>query len=373
MAGKTLERTVEEAEHAAGPAIQEQGRRIASLVPVRVPTDAQRLDSSTQAAVGSTIGLGGQAEALQRFLIIRLGSRSDGAERAFALAERGVERPYEIYDTVDDARAVSQRMGERAGAALSASGESLPATHEWDGARRDSDQAIVDGRAAEVIGWMDQAFLGDTLFRRFSETPPVALVETQSWTETVRMGGIFPGTGLYVPGTNVVFVNLPRSEDSSYCLIAHEQLHYAAYLGGGLNIRWRDGDGSPHLRGQGFWNIHEGLTELTAQQLVRLQGYEPASASYPYETAISFAMQQAVGEEPLRRAYLSGDFTEVRTLIDARLGGGTFDTLMSTQVNAEAFSFIVKKASAAGIDVSAWESDPLMGPCMRQIGTERFR
>jgi hypothetical protein len=221
--------------------------------------------------------------------------------------------------------------------------------------------------------WMTRDFLGDALYGRFSAALPVATTETPEWFRAVGEAGLGAHMGFYFPGTNHIVVTISRSEDTAYNLMVHEQLHYASFLGGGSGIRWRDGRGAPVMRGEGYWNIHEGLTELHAQQLTRLHGYDPQGVAYPYETAISFIMQQAVGEEPLRRAYLSGDFTEVRTLLDARLGAGAFDTIMSAQVSAEAYSLIFQKASAAGMDVSGWESDPVMGKCITQINAERFR
>ncbi len=372
MGGQALERRVEEAEQATGHVVREQGRRVAEAVPVRIAGEEQRLDSSTRAATDSTRELGRQADRIRRFL----GSRRDENpwESRFAQAAQGFAKPGRVFATPEEARVHSGELRSGAEAALGQEALALLSATPDDVSRRDSNQDEANDMNTEVATqWMTRDFLGDTVYERFSAALPVATTETTAWFRTVGEAGLGGHTGYYFPGTNHIVVTMGRSEDSSYSLMAHEQLHYAAYLGGGMGIRWRDDRGGPVMRGQGFWNIHEGLTELHAQQLTRSHGYEPSSVGYPYETAISFVMQQAVGEEPLRRAYLSGDFTEVRTLLDARMGAGTFDSLMSTQVNAEAYSIIMQKASAAGMDVSSWESNPILGQCYRQIAVEMTR
>jgi hypothetical protein len=286
----------------------------------------------------------------------------------YYLRSHGYERPPEVYANAEEARAFTSGLLNEAVSALTSQGEPVPpppTAAELELAKEK--QEILTARSATVTGWMSRDFLGETVYARLTETPPVAVNETTSWCETVNSALGFPSGGGYNTGSNLVFVRLPDEEAYSFVLIAHEQLHYASFLGGGMDIRWKDENDLPHIQRDGFWNIYEGLTELHAQMLVRSHGIDPDGVVRPYETAVSFVMQQVVGEEPLRRAYFSGDFTEVRSLFDQRLGAGTFDTLMATQVGAEAYSIIMQKASAAGYDTASWESNPIMGCCYEQI------
>jgi hypothetical protein len=380
MAGKTLERTVEEAEHAAGPAIQEQGRRVASLVPVRTPTEAQRLESTTQAAVDATRSLAVNTDAVRRFLLAR---RPERAEQAFIDAGRGVERPEQVFTNAEEAREHSNAVLDLARGSSSAqtpgsataSGLALRALSDEHLAQA---QETIEGYSRTVSDtWFTGDFLGETVYRRYSGTPPIVTGEDDSWLRAMALatGGYHPGT--YYPGTNHIIVGAyeaNREEGDVLKLLAHEQLHYAAYLGGGQTVRWRDDSGAAILQPRvGGWNIHEGTTELLANELARANGYSPSGVAYTYETSVCFALEQVVGQEPLRRAYFSGDFTEVRRLMDERLGAGTFDALMACSSAPDAFSLIMGKVGAAGVDYHSWESNPIMAQCYSQIAVERFR
>ncbi len=373
MSGKKMERSVEDAELATGGLVLEQRRRVEVAIPVRLPDAEQRLDASTAAAMQATASLGAQSDRVRSFLAgaLRQGpARRMSAEDLFSEAARGFEQPARVFTTTDEARADSEgfmRRGFDTVPGLSAAPE-VPGAAEY----RDSHQEDVGAISRDVSGgWMTRDFLGETVFSRFSRSPPVATLETGGWFATVSAASGNPTGGMYEAGTNHVFVSLYQG-DNAYLMMAHEQLHYAAYLGGGGATRWRDGDGNPHLREEG-WAVHEGMTELLAQGLARSHGRVPSGVAYTFETSVCFAMQQVVGEEPLRRAYLSGDFTQVRTLLDVRLGAGSFDGLMACRSGADAFSFIMGKASAAGIDYAGWESSPIMAQCYAQMAIERFR
>ena len=102
---------------------------------------------------------------------------------------------------------------------------------------------------------------------------------------------------------------------------------------------------------------HEtGLTEMHAQQLTRSHGYTPSDISYRGETAVAYSLQRIVGAARLRRAYLTGDFTEVRRIVDRRLGAGTFGRLARMPNGYAALSFLRGRMDAAGVDHRAWSS-----------------
>jgi len=234
--------------------------------------------------------------------------------------------------------------------------------------------------------WLSEEYLGSVIHARFARTPPVTTGEAQEFFDEVGLarearrdpdvlGYGHGSSGTYYNGTNhiTVIANEPERGEMSdpgqadrYVRNAHEQLHYASWLGGGHDIRWRDEEGRPASCGYIQW-LHEGLTELHAQQLARSHGHEPTYVSYPYETAAGFYMQQIVGEGTLRTAYLTGDFTEVRSRLDARLGAGAFDQLAGMQRGAEALTFITGRMARAGMDITQWEADPVLAGCFSHI------
>ncbi|MFH0884292.1 MAG: hypothetical protein V1861_01120 [Candidatus Micrarchaeota archaeon] len=212
----------------------------------------------------------------------------------------------------------------------------------------------LSGWVQRAIPILDSGFLGEELYSRFTQTPPVATAGASNIGED----------GIYFGSTNSInFTNSSirwLSEANSECLVLHEMLHYAAYLGGGMDIRWRDGE-TPVFSKPG-WKLHEGGTEYFAQLLTRQDGISPTMVSYPPETLVWVYMGAVLGEDStyLRMAYLSGDFTEVRSRIDARLGAGTFDSLLSTDSASAALSFLQEKMAAAGIDYHKWDADPIV-------------
>jgi hypothetical protein len=176
--------------------------------------------------------------------------------------------------------------------------------------------------------------------------------------------------GRYIGGTNHIMIRddqpheegivvRDRTESRRRLTILHEQLHYAAWLGGGMDIRWRDGEGHPVIAGRVGW-LHEGLTEMHAQQIVRSHGHQPGYVSYPHETATGIYLQRLVGADTLRRAYLTGDFTQVRQALDRRLGAGTFDRLLQKRNGAEALSFLMGRMEAAGVRRTGWDRDAVI-------------
>ena len=380
MSGTKLERRVEDAERATGGVITDQRRRVEVAVPVRLQTEEQRLESTTRAAVDSTRSLAVNLDTIRSLI---LAHRPERAEQAFTEAGRGVERPNQVFTNAEEAREHSNAVLELArGPSSAQESGGAPAFVPPPQALSDEElaqaQATIDGYSSTVSGtWFTSEFLGETVYRRYSDAPPVITGEDDSWLMTMARttGGFHPGT--YYPGTNHIIVGAyqaEREEGDVLKLFAHEQLHYAAYLGGGQTVRWRDDSGRAIIQPRvGSWNIHEGTTELFANELARANGYSPNGVAYTFETSVCFALEQVVGSEPLRQAYFSGDFTEVRRLADERLGAGTFDALMACSSAPDAFSLIMGKVGAAGIDYHAWESNPIMAQCYSQIAVERFR
>jgi hypothetical protein len=152
--------------------------------------------------------------------------------------------------------------------------------------------------------------------------------------------------------------------------VCHEVLHYASFLGGGMDVRWRSGRGAtsdtPVIIGDQRWFI-EGLTDLHAQQLARAHERTPTGVSYFYEAAVGFYIQRIVGEETLRQAYMTGDYTAVRLSFDRRLGQGAFERLVRSDDGQIAFDFITELFTRSNINFRQWESDRLLSMCLDYI------
>ncbi len=374
--GGTLQRKVEDAERAAGEVITGQRSRVEGAVPVRLPTEAGRLDSSSRAASESVRQLLAGSGRIRRFLQER-----SSQERSFERAASGHERPGTIFTDAADARTHSESILDESREAITKQAQegtpppALPARVRTDEEIAEL-QGQIEGYSQTIsTDWFTNDFLGEAVFARYSETPPIVTGEDESWFHAQVMAFGSSRVGYYYPDTNHITIGAyqaERGETEALHIIAHEQLHYAAFLGGGMDIRWRDESDAPNFRDRASWNIHEGLTELLAQHLCRDNGYQPAGVSYPYESGVCFGIEQVVGRDLLRAAYFSGDFTEVRRTFDSSLGAGSFDALMGKRSAADAFSYLMERVSAAGMDYAAWESNPIMAQCYRQIATERF-
>lgn len=227
------------------------------------------------------------------------------------------------------------------------------------------------GYASEIaLDWLP-SIVGEAIASRLSLTP--ATLCAFSETDDMSAGQIFlelqmiGSLGGYLTGTNAIVIPpevLAYSEADALHVVLHEELHYASWLGGGKDIRWMDEGGNPRFQGSSrAWSMHEGVTELTAQEVVRERGFEPTHIGYPAEVITCYYMEQLLGEggrDILRSAYLSGDFTQVRRLVDAQLGAGTFDALISKPDAAQALSYLTGRIDESGIDHSSWDANPII-------------
>ncbi|MEW6723154.1 MAG: hypothetical protein AB1324_07860 [Candidatus Micrarchaeota archaeon] len=239
-------------------------------------------------------------------------------------------------------------------------------------------QGEVDRETARILGWFDPDYLGESIAGRAARHPPVVTAETNAFFDSddalsSRRGPMdaYQGSGgRYRSGTN--HITIREGGHRSPALMSHELLHYLSYIGGGHEMRWRGDGGTPVMPGYISW-LHEGLTELHAQQLVREHGERPRGVGYPYETATSFYLQKLVGRDVLRQAYLSGDFTDVRRILDGRLGAGTFERLASARNGLDALTIITGRMGSAGIDFTRWERDPVIASAFVGIARQDER
>ncbi|MEW6723266.1 MAG: hypothetical protein AB1324_08435, partial [Candidatus Micrarchaeota archaeon] len=66
------------------------------------------------------------------------------------------------------------------------------------------------------------------------------------------------------------------------------------------------------------------------------------------------------GMEVFRQAYLGGDFSGVRSIVNRALGADAFETLMAHGNGASALAYLEGRLESAGIDFRRWYRDPIM-------------
>ncbi len=256
------------------------------------------------------------------------------ARLKFERLGRGNEEPATKVSDQDSARQHSEKLVKSAEASGVATPESAVAFGQSMTARSTSARGLMMNE--EVSGqWLGTGFLGPGVQGRFKGNPPVLSLENP---EFFKVMSSIPAVGLYFPGSNHIAVdaNVERAgkDGNTYQVIAHEQLHYASWLGGGFEVRWLGQGGMPQGRGDVSW-LQEGATEYFAQVLTRDHGMLPSYVSYQHEVECVSALVRIAGFDEVKNAYLSGDFTQVKKALDARMGPGVFEALMDAQNGAE--------------------------------------
>jgi hypothetical protein len=234
-----------------------------------------------------------------------------------------------------------------------------------------SDQTSnINSEGHDTAGWLNKDFLGSTIHDRFSKTPPFFTTVPPSYFRAVKKseGLSDEPNGVHIPGSNHVLISSGYTNEADRRrLLVHEQLHYASYLGGGhpTNIRWRDEKGQPITGSKPYAeSLHEGIGELMAQKLTRDKGFTTTDASYPKELRVAFLVDKIVDDDAvMRKAFLTGNFTEVRKKVDLKLpdanGKSTFDQLMQEDNPDSVMQMLKPKMDDAGMDYVKWMEDPL--------------
>lgn len=196
--------------------------------------------------------------------------------------------------------------------------------------------------------WVTSDYVGnERVFSQFQERIPVAV-----FLPELRING------LYVSGTNVLLINPYHghligihqgfeapSDDDILGAIAHEMHHYIAELGGGDSVRWGTTIFEFVFLGDSPENFLEGLTELHAQQFVRKRGCSPDYVAYKHQVIVAYYIQSMVGEEILKQAYFSGDFSQVQEQVERRLGPRVFESVVKadTRIYPESALCLLEK------------------------------
>jgi hypothetical protein len=181
------------------------------------------------------------------------------------------------------------------------------------------------------------------------------------------------GDGLYTSSHYfAIKQNSELSNDDRSAIIAHEQAHYLAALNGGLGVVTDDGKmdmrwqvGARKMNGAAW--LHEGLTELLTQQIIRSSGINSKMVGYSREVILCHYLQMVVGRDILEKAYLSGDFTKVKNKLDGSLGHGTFEELLSKRMTLMADIFLTKVLEHNGIDYRSWEDNEIIRIARKQL------
>ncbi len=352
------------------------------------PSQAARIDRYMKQASDSMRGLGAFSREIEFSLSSKSGEEGQPAQPARPPRERNSEMGRIIAERMGDALRRNPRQAVRVGTdaefSEAALGSEAPekAVREGDFSAVPSLQSLDSADYASYssdisANWLPQ-LVGPEIASRMSATPPTlcAFSETEDMTPAqifleLQMIGSLGG---YLVGTNAIVIPddvLAFGEADARHVLLHELLHYASWLGGGRDVRWRDDDGRACFQWNiPSWSMHEGLTELISQEEVRGRGFEPTRIGYPAETIACYYMEQLLGEGGggiLRTAYLSGDFTEVRRLVDEALGAGTFDTLLSKRDAAQALEFLGGRLDERGMDRTGWEANPVVAAARAKI------
>jgi hypothetical protein len=256
------------------------------------------------------------------------------AQLKFERLGKGNEEPTTIVKDQDSARKDSEERVKSAKASGVATPESAAAFGLNMNARSTSTRGLMMNEEVSSQ-WLGTGFLGSAIQGRFKSNPPVLSLEPPEFFKVVST---VPAAGVYFPGSNHIAVdaNVERAgnDADTYRDIAHEQLHYASWLGGGFEVRWLGQDGMPQGRGYVSW-LQEGATEYFAEVLTRDHGKPPSYVPYQHEVECVSALVRIVGFDAVKNAYLGGDFTQVKRALDAGMGTGVFENLMNAQNGAE--------------------------------------
>jgi len=269
----------------------------------------------------------------------------DPREWRWKLLESGNKRPSKVYTTPQEAEkrvrdAYLALVLRRCGfVSLKAVEEELDKVRE---AALDSPEhsKLVEQNEAlklEALSWMDRKYLGDAVFGRMEETPPTLLTFVSTYVPFVSNLN-----GAYHLGTNCIHTDagLFRSleeTDVRIVQISHELHHYASWLGGGLGVRWRDNEGSPHFR-MGLPQLirsvknepfNEALTIFLSKKAAYDRGiYWSEEGTDQARLILGLMLDSIASEEEVRKAYFSGDFSTVYTSIEEKIGEGSFGCIL---------------------------------------------
>lgn len=214
-------------------------------------------------------------------------------------------------------------------------------------------------------------YFGGRIASSLASAPPVVVEVSQETMNRIMeaSGTPFVAGAFYLPGTNVVLTSptLESSPSARDDVLTHEINHYVSYLGrGGVSMIFEFPPGTGYTLPSPPW-MEEGLTEFFTS---RMLGSRSMSIDYPCETVTMALLEHIVGADTVRDAFTGSGrgYDGLREALDARLGTGTFMTLVGlaplpggrTITNgAEALEFLSTRADMLHVDIMALASDPI--------------
>lgn len=198
--------------------------------------------------------------------------------------------------------------------------------------------------AAETLQKLRWIYQSTVLEKALLDFPPIAFELDLS---PRRKPGMSSSFGEQPLGTNLALLDLSAGahpgEDE--LMLAHELIHYLSWLGSGWEASYYF-EGEKISTMSPTW-LAEGLTNWAA---CRTPGFSCALKpqgdglrTYHAETYVSFFLEALSGKEALRKALLSGDFTEIQSAFDSRFGNGSFEIFAEKDSITEALYFLAIK------------------------------
>lgn len=316
----------------------------------------------------------------------------DPREWKWRLLEKGHEKPRKIYRTLEEAeKRVSNAEFALISRICSFGGlleleKEMVEYREAEKGKGDYQKLVEQNEILkkEALVWMDEEYVGERVFMRMQETPPLLITFVSSPVSYLSLDGA------YHIGTNCIHTDdaLLRSfeqTDTRMLQISHELHHYAAWLGGGMGIRWRDSKGNPHFRnrvrhllGRNVRNepLNESLTITLSKQEAYTRGIFWDSEVDNDEVMLGLMLQGIAGEKEVRMAYFSGDFSEIFAQVEGKLGKGTFSRILEyldePYDDWKALKLIVEKINARGAQVGTYWEDGLGKVIFKGPDNKRF-
>lgn len=223
--------------------------------------------------------------------------------------------------------------------------------------------------AKNVRDYFTRDWLEDDLYSRFQETPVMVLVEDHPFYSVFSEQGIY-ANAFYKSGTNIIVVSAPvyymlmPVREYTIRLQIHEHLHLLAWLGSSVPCekRW---DRQAPLVQRGFTALHEGFTEMFTNKIAAEQGFRHRFPNYPVEATVATYIYYLAGgddeDQILKRAYFSGDGSELRSKLDVVLGEGAFDRITKLSTGEGMYRELMAKMKMKNIDSHQWDhSDSLL-------------
>lgn len=178
---------------------------------------------------------------------------------------------------------------------------------------------------AKVKGWLTPEAIGNpALSTMLEQYPPLYLVFSSQISGAFGPNGIGGYLGLQFFDANLIFLNAHMAGEHEEVVALHETLHYLTYMSyqNKISLDWKEAKPIqvPVLEGLTQYMTMKLLADNKSPFADRNWGNHP----YGYETKAISMLAGVVGDDALKEAFFSGDFSEVRRIFNEK--GGDFDS-----------------------------------------------